>query len=84
MAAAPGVQLDELTKPYLLLDSYRYEFETFKKVWLEYAPRLFNQDEDNLRDKQWKCVDRDNTTYGRDREDFNPEAVRHIEQDQAA
>ena len=59
MAAAPGVQLDKLAKPYLRLDSYRCEFETFKKARLEYAPRLCNQDEGNLRDKLWKSVDRD-------------------------
>ena len=40
MAATPGVQIDELAKPYLRLDSYRYEFETIKKAWLEYAPKL--------------------------------------------
>ena len=48
MTTTPGVQPDELDKPYLKLDSYQYEFETFKKAWLEYATKLCNQNKGNL------------------------------------
>ena len=59
MAARPGIRLDELDRPYLRLDSYKHEFETFKHTWLEYMPKLGNQKDGYLRDKLWRCVKRD-------------------------
>ena len=59
MTARPGVGLHELYRPYLWLDSYQHEFETFKRTWLEYVPMLRNQNDGYLRDQLWGCVERD-------------------------
>jgi hypothetical protein len=59
MTATPGVQPNGLVKPYLKLDSYQHEFETFRKKWLEYAPKLCDQNEGDLRDKVWKYMERE-------------------------
>ena len=59
MTARPGVGLNELYRPYLWLDSYQHEFETFKRACLEYVPMLRNQNFGCLRDQLWRCLERD-------------------------
>ena len=58
MTDRPGVGLHELYRPYLWLDSYQHESETFKRAWLEYVPMLRNQNDGYLRDQLWRCVER--------------------------
>ena len=42
-----------------MLDSYRHEFKTFKCAWLEYAPKLRDQDDGYLWDQLLRCVEGD-------------------------
>ena len=59
IAAQPRARLDEMDKPFLMLEGYQHEFQTIKCVWLEYAPKLRNQENGQLRYHRLRCVERD-------------------------
>ena len=50
MAARPGVRLHKLDRPIL---------KRFKCAWLDYAPKLRNQDDGHLWDQLLRCVEGD-------------------------
>ena len=59
MAALPRARLHEMDRPFLMMECYQHQFETFKCAWLDYALRLRTQDVDLLRDQLLRCVERD-------------------------